>query len=168
MISAILAISKNNCIGKNNSLPWPRLKNDMKWFYSITKNNIVVMGSSTWKSLGKHKPLKDRINVVISKNEIRNFPGVNEVISNNLPDDIKLLNCLYPNREIYIIGGAQIYNLCKPIIDTWYITRVDQEYNGDTFLDLDNLISDTKITQEFSVNDQTPNTPPYHFEIYRK
>ena len=71
----ILAVDEYGGLGNKNDLPWPKIKLDMQWFMDHTKNNVVVMGSRTWDSLGIHKPLKDRINYVISSKDIKLFEG---------------------------------------------------------------------------------------------
>lgn len=66
MISMILAADTNGGIGKNNTMPWEHISEDMKHFQRTTNNNVVVMGTNTWDSLGNIAPLKNRINYVIS------------------------------------------------------------------------------------------------------
>lgn len=168
MISAILAISKNNCIGKDNKLPWPYIKEDMSWFQDKTKDNIVVMGSNTWDSLDIHKPLKNRRNIVISSKKSKDFPGADSVINHDILSNILNLSRSNPTKEVFIIGGAQIYTLCAPITDTWYITRIDQEYDGDTFFDLNKLIKDFSLVSSVETADNPSNLPRYWFEIYKK
>ena len=65
MINCLVAVDRNQGIGFEGQMPWPRLSGDMKWFKECTTDNIIIMGSTTWKSLGK--PLPNRINVVISR-----------------------------------------------------------------------------------------------------
>jgi len=89
MINAIIAKSKNNIIGHENKLPWPHLKEDMKWFQFITSNEIVIMGSNTWKSLPG--PLTNRIQVVISRNVI---DGVDHSFNLNEKSETQILSFL--------------------------------------------------------------------------
>ena len=149
MISAILAISENGCIGNRNQLPWPHIPEDMKWFQDKTTNHVVVMGSKTWDSL-KYKPLKNRVNIVISSNDLSFFPGADDVISHNILNDIQLLTLLYPNKEIFIMGGKQIYEQCFTICDKLYITKINKNYKGDTKLNLVEILPQYEL--EFTTN----------------
>ena len=74
----ILAADEYGGIGYNNDLPWPRIDLDMRWFMDHTKDNVVVMGSRTWDSLGIHKPLKNRINYVVSSQDFKKFDGAHD------------------------------------------------------------------------------------------
>lgn len=134
MITAIVAVEKNQGIGYNNSMPWPRLVNDMQWFKKNTNHNVVIMGSSTWKSIGR--PLPDRINVVLSRTQ--NYSGINAA-DHTFSDPHTALNFCqleYPDKEIYIIGGEEIYKLYMPLVDRFLITEIDQDYICDKFFNL--------------------------------
>src|SRR5207253_10440458 len=75
IISAIAALSQNRVIGKNNDLPW-RLPDDMKFFMQTTKGHYVIMGRKNYDSLkGKFKPLPDRTNIVVTRQEHFEAPG---------------------------------------------------------------------------------------------
>ncbi len=127
-ISLIAAISENNCIGKDGDLPW-HLPEDMKHFKEKTKGKIVLMGRKTWESIPeKFRPLPHRKNIVITRNpeyavpkDVDLFQNINDAISK------------YPNQEIVVIGGGQIYNQTMDIADTLYITHVHEQVNGDAF-----------------------------------
>jgi len=138
-INAILAHDDNYGIGKNNELPWPRNAADMKWFRDCTLGHVVVMGRKTWESLGS-KPLPKRINVVVSNQD---FPhpkngGPDHVLKGNLSDGIgTLLNELYPDLKIWIIGGADIYRQTLSQCDHIYLTHIPGDYDCDTFVAID-------------------------------
>jgi dihydrofolate reductase len=72
MINAVVAVERDQGIGFEGSMPWPHLSKDLQWFKKLTSNQIVIMGSTTWKSLGC-KPLPNRINVVLSRTH--NYSG---------------------------------------------------------------------------------------------
>lgn len=168
MVSAILAISKNNCIGKDKCMPWPHIKEDMKWFESKTTSHIVVMGSGTWNSVGIKKPLKNRKNIVISSKQLKDFPDADDVINNNILENISNLNILWPDKEIFISGGSQIYKLCAPLVDTWLVTRIEEEYDGDTFLDLDTILQNYNFTDRYWPKEWNDKLPKYTWEIYKR
>lgn len=141
MISAILAVSMNNVIGKDEKMPWD-VKEDMKWFVEKTKNNVVVMGRKTWDSLGKYKPLKNRKNIVVSSKNMSDLKGANGVIHGDLTTAITTVSKWYPEKETIVMGGAEIYKQCFSICDKIYLTRIHGEYEGDTFIDIDAVLED--------------------------
>jgi len=148
MISAILAISENNAIGNENGLPWPHIPEDMKWFKETTKGQIVVMGRKTWGSLGVLKPLPDRDNYVVTSQPIKNFPGAVGVLhGDDLSSALRLIEKTAGDREVIVMGGAEIYSQCFQACDTLRIAQVYGEYTGDTFLDLDPVLHDFKKVQ---------------------
>ncbi len=126
-ISLIAAHGKNLEIGKNNKLLW-NLPEDLKRFRELTKNHTVVMGSKTFKSIGRLLP--DRVNIVLSQNKDYKAEGCAVVHSTEEAlEKAKKLE----QSEIFIIGGGSIYKQFLPIADKLYITVVDKEYDADTF-----------------------------------
>lgn len=128
----IYAIDNENGLGKDNKLVW-HLKEDLKHFREVTTDSIVIMGRNTFDSLNC-KPLPNRINVVITHNPT-DFANTYHVIgSDDLEYTIQLYSKLYPNKKIFIIGGAtlytQAYDLCRYV----YETRIDTICNCDRFL----------------------------------
>lgn len=124
----IAAMDKNRGIGKNNQLPW-HLSADLKHFAAVTKEATVIMGRKTWESLPKaYRPLKDRVNIVVSRNEL------------NLPGGVKLAHSLDEALEqaegkTFVIGGATLYAeaiehaSCKELI----LTEVEGAADCDAF-----------------------------------
>lgn len=139
MISAILAISDNNAIGNNQALPWPHIKEDMQWFQKITTDNVVVMGKKTWSSLGVIKPLKNRVNYIITNSVVE---GADGFFNGDVQHGLKMLESRYNDKEIFVIGGANVYNQAFQACDRIYVCRVFGEYDADTFLDLDPVLED--------------------------
>ena len=124
-ISIIVAMSQNFVIGLNNQLPW-HISEDLKNFKKITLNHCVIMGRKTYDSIGK--PLKDRRNIVISRNNSLLIDGV-EVV-NSLDKAISIVD---DSSEIFIIGGEQIYTISLPLATHLYVTKVNGDYKGDAF-----------------------------------
>ena len=142
-INIIVATSKNLVIGKNNSLPW-NLPSDLKRFKKITEGHRVVMGRKCWDSLPeKSKPLPKRINIVVSRNlKLRTIStDLNTLKLNNviLIEDFKnYLEVNYNNEideNIFIIGGSEIYKQSFKFAKKLYLTVVNSEIDGDTFLE---------------------------------
>ncbi len=124
-ISIIVAMNNKRVIGLNNALPW-HISEDLKHFKKLTLNHSVVMGRKTFESIGK--PLKQRKNIVISRNESLNFEGV--MIVNSIDKAISIAN---DESEIFIIGGEQIYSISLSIVTHMYITEVNNNNEGDAF-----------------------------------
>ena len=124
-ISIIVAMSQNSVIGLRNELPW-HISEDLKNFKKITLNHSVIMGRKTYYSIGK--PLKDRKNIVISRDTSLKIDGV-EVV-NSLEKAILKTN---ESSEIFIIGGQQIYSIALPLATHMYITKVNGIFDGDAF-----------------------------------
>ncbi len=121
MINIIAVVAKNRAIGKNNQLLW-HLPDDLKHFKEITQNHPVVMGLNTYYSIGKALP--NRINVVVSKDQIE-IP--NCFVFTSLDGAIKFASS--KDKEIFIIGGASIYEQTIKNADKLYLTIVDEEVN---------------------------------------
>ena len=129
MISAIVAIDNKWGIGFNGEL-LESVPADLKYFKELTSGNAVIMGRKTWDSL-PHKPLPNRINVIITS---QRFEIVNsEVIYSSLEDAIDMFE--YDNENNYfIIGGGQMYEKLLPYCDKVYVTKIFTDHdNIDTY-----------------------------------
>lgn len=131
MFSIIVAIGKNNEIGKNNKLLW-HIPEDLKKFKEITLGKTVVMGRNTFKSIGKILP--NRNNIVLSKN----LQNINNKKNLEICDDFFKIIKKYKNsvEEVFIIGGAQIYKkaLELGIVEKLYISHIDfSDDEADTY-----------------------------------
>jgi len=126
-ISFIVAVSENHVIGKNNKLPW-RLPSDMKYFKNKTWAMPVVMGRKTFEALGK--PLEGRTNIVITRQPDWKPGGVEIVhsIDQAIVEAAKL-----DAKEIFIIGGAEIFSAALPSADRVYLTLIHHNFEGDAF-----------------------------------
>jgi dihydrofolate reductase len=127
MISFIVAASTNNVIGKDNDLLW-KLPNDMRFFKNTTWGMPMIMGRKTFESVNKKFP--GRINIVITRQDNWEREGV--IVVKNLDDALKKAeetNC----KEIFIIGGGEIFKESIVKADKIYLTRVHAVLDGDTF-----------------------------------
>ncbi len=127
MISIIVAAGENNVIGRDNQLPW-RMPADTRYFKSTTKGNVVVMGRKTFESLGK--PLPDRMNIVISRRKSFKAEGVH--VAESLKEALKKAG-EYAGKNIFIIGGGEIYRQSLALADRIHLTRIHHRFEGDTF-----------------------------------
>ena len=131
-INIIAAKTINNIIGSNNKLPW-YLPDDLKNFRKLTENKIVIMGRKTYESIGK--PLPNRINIVVSSNTELSLPK-NVHLSLTAKDSCKLARKLSIQNninEIYVIGGAKLYQAFIKRADKILLTVIQKECDGDTF-----------------------------------
>ncbi|XP_007941675.1 dihydrofolate reductase [Orycteropus afer afer] len=171
-LNCIVAVSQNMGIGKNGDLPWPPLRNEFKYFQRMTtttsssvdgKQNVVIMGRKTWFSIPKkHRPLKDRINLVLSR-EL------------NLDDALKLIEQPEIGNKVemvWIIGGSSVYKeaMDQPGHLRLFVTRIMQEFESDTFFpEID--LQKYKLLPEYPgvLSDvQEENGIKYKFEVYEK
>jgi dihydrofolate reductase len=161
MISLIAAIGENNELGKNNSLLW-NIPADMKRFKDTTILHSVVMGRKTFESIGK--PLPNRRNIVITHNLNYKKDGVEVVHS--LAQALDLFPD--PNEEIFIIGGAQIYELTMDIADKLYITHINAEdKKADTYFpEIIPIVWNEVSHVEQDADDKNPYA--YTFSVYEK
>ena len=130
IISMIAAVSQNGVIGKNNDLPW-QLPDDMKYFMQTTKGHYVIMGRRNYDSIPeKFRPLPNRPNIVITRQENFQAPGCTVVHS--LEDALKLAK-ENNEPEAFIIGGAEIFKLGLTYADRLYLTEIQATIEGDTY-----------------------------------
>ncbi len=121
LISAIVATSKNNIIGINNQIPW-YLSADLKFFKRTTINHPILMGRKTFQSIGR--PLPKRTNIIITRDLF--FNASNCLITHSIEEALELAE-EQNHEEIFIIGGATIYEQSKKYWDRLYLTMVDTE-----------------------------------------
>jgi len=127
IINIVVAASENNVIGKDNQLLW-NLPNDMKFFKNTTWAMPVIMGRKTFESMGKVLP--GRTNIVITNRKDFEAPGAHVV---NSLDAALAIASGTAAKEVFVIGGGEIYRQALPYCDRVYLTRVHTTLDGDTF-----------------------------------
>ena len=132
-VNAILACDLNFGIGIEGDLPWPKNKRDMQWFKDHTTGDVVIMGRTTWESIGS-KPLPGRINVVVTSKylEAPDFTIHGEM--KNIVDTVK---SRYPEQNVWVIGGADIYEQAIPYCDKLYLTVINNRFQCDRYVESD-------------------------------
>lgn len=129
MIIGIAAVDRKNAIGKRGKLPW-HYSADMKFFRETTTGHAVVMGRKTWLTIGK--PLKDRLNIVLSRDSSIE-PQDSLLVLTDVDSVISFNHSL--TTDLFVIGGAQIYRAFLPHIEKWIITEVPLTVSGaDAFM----------------------------------
>jgi len=149
-ISHVVALSNNNVIGVNNSLPW-NLKTDLAHFKNYTSNKIIVMGRKTYESIGR--PLPNRINLIVS-NTIKEINGAE--LFKSTEDAINKARELCINKnleEIIIIGGGYLFRDTLSITNKLVLTKVDCNIEGDVFYPDIDLNEWEKLSSEHFTKD---------------
>lgn len=160
-MKAILSADRNWGIGYQNKL-LVSIPSDMRFFREMTEGKVIVMGRKTLESFPNGLPLKKRINVVLTHD--RSYQVKDAVI---VHDKEELLEELKKYQEdIFVVGGGSVYELLLPYCDTAYVTRIDMEYQADTFFpDLDQD-PEWELTEES--DEQTCFDIEFTFTVYRR
>ena len=140
-ISIIAALGKNRELGKENKLLW-RIPDDLKRFKQLTLGHPVVMGRKTFDSIGK--PLPGRTNIVISR---QGLVIKDAVVVNSLEKALEKARAL-DQKEIFVIGGASIYESVLPHADQLYLTLIDDEKEADVFFPPYEHLFTKKLSEE--------------------
>ncbi len=135
-MNIIVAVDKNWAIGKNNKMMWS-IPADMRFFREKTTGHVVVMGRKTLESFPNGLPLKQRTNIVLSRD--KNYQVKGTLVMHTTEELLEHLKGYAP-EEIFIIGGESIYRQFLPYCDTAYVTKIDHAYDADThFSNLDEM-----------------------------
>ncbi len=143
-IIVIVAVSENNVIGKDGKIPW-YIPEDLQRFKKLTLNCPVIMGRKTYESLPV-KPLKDRINIVLTNQKKINLAGV--IVKHSLKDAIGYCK---NHGKVFIIGGQSVFEEGLKIATILELTRVHKNYEGDAFfpeINFDEWILKNKVERE--------------------
>ncbi len=163
-ISLIAALTKNNVIGKNNDLPW-HLPDDMKYFMQTTSAHYVVMGRKNYDSIPeKFRPLPNRTNIVVTRQI--GFTAPKCLVVHSLADGIQLAK-ENNQQELFIIGGAEIYNLAIPVAHRLYLTEIQTEIDGDTYFPKFDKSGWTEFSRKHHPADERHHFA-FDFVIYQK
>lgn len=161
IISCIVAVAKNNVIGKDNNIPW-YLPADLKYFKNTTLNHHVIMGRNCYESIGK--PLPKRTNVIITRDAY--FISSNCLVARSIPE---ALHMAHENgeEEVFIIGGGQIYEQTADLWNKLYLTEVDLEVDGDVFFPKIDM-NEWKLIHEEHHGKDEKNEWSYAFKIFER
>jgi dihydrofolate reductase len=161
-MNIIVAVDKNWAIGRNNQL-LVSIPADMKLFRQETMGKVVVMGRKTLESFPNGLPLKQRTNIILTKD--RNYKVKDAIVLHSVEEVLKEIE-KYPSDEVYCIGGASIYSQLLPYCDTAHVTKIDFAYEADSYFpDLDKM-DEWEITQESE--EQTYFDLEYQFLKYER
>ena len=160
-MKAIVAVELNWGIGCKGKL-LQSIPEDMKFFKEKTIGNVVVMGRETFESLSGKNPLKDRVNIVLTRSE--SFNDDRLIICNSIDEVLNELQ-KYENDKIFIIGGESVYKQFLSYCDELYITKIYNRYEADKFFPNINTMSNWDLVEESEVKEY--NDVRYVFSTYK-
>ncbi|MEW9699752.1 dihydrofolate reductase [Paenibacillus sp. SI8] len=155
-ISFIFAMDRNRAIGLKNNLPW-HLPADLKFFRLTTTGHPILMGRKTYESIGK--PLPGRRNVILTQNRDFQAEGCDVVHS------VQQVVETFRDVELFVIGGAEIFNLFAQDVDRMYITYIEHEFEADTYFSEMDMSAWTLVSEEKGGQNEK-NPYEYYFRIY--
>ena len=157
----IVAADRNWAIGKNNKLMWS-IPADMKFFRETTQGNVVIMGRKTLESFPQGQPLKNRVNIVITRNP--SYKVKDAVVVHSVEEAIE--ESRKYDGDVFVIGGESIYRAMLPYCDTELVTRIDYAYEADTWFP--NLDEDEEWELTDEGEEQTCFDLEYAFTRYER
>jgi dihydrofolate reductase (trimethoprim resistance protein) len=158
-ISLIVAMDKNRVIGKNNDIPW-RLPRDWEYVKKTTVNHSIVLGRRNYESIGK--ALCKRRNIVLTRDRQLSYEDCEMAYSVQ-----EVFDLCKNEEEIFIFGGEEIYKLFLPYVEKMYITKIHEEFDGDTFFPEVNFNEWNEISVKTGITDEK-NPYQYAFYIYER
>ena len=161
-MNLIVNVDKNWAIGNKNKL-LVSIPADMKFFRETTTGNVVVMGRKTLESFPGGQPLKNRTNIVLTRDAHYQVKGA--VVVHSLEELLEELK-QYPDESIYVIGGESVYRMKLPYCTEAYVTKTDHAYDADTYFP--NLDEEEDWILEGESDEQTYFDLEYIFTRYRK
>ena len=160
-MNVIVAVDKNWAIGKDNRMMWS-IPADMKFFRETTKGNIVIMWRKTLESFPQGQPLKNRVNIVITRKKDYKVKGA--VIVHSVEEAVK--EAKKYEGELFVIGGESIYRAMLAYCDTAYVTKIDHAFDADTYFP--NLDEDKEWQMITISEEQTCFDLEYYFTVYER
>lgn len=127
-MNIIVAVDKNWAIGCQNKL-LVSIPADMRFFRQVTTGKVVILGKKTLETFPGGKPLKDRLNIVISK---QNITIPDAIVVHSIEEALDVVK-EYKSEDVYVIGGATIYKQMLPYCDVAHVTKIDYGYHADTY-----------------------------------
>src|SRR5690349_14066212 len=167
IVSLIAAVAENNVIGKNNDLPW-HLPADMKYFRDVTMGHCVIMGRKNYDSIPlKYRPLEGRTNIVVTRQ--KDFKAEGCMVVNSVEEALIEAGkkSFSGSREVFIIGGADIYRQTMEVADKIYYTKIHHSFEGDAFFPVINE-SKWKLLSCKDIPADAKNKFPFSFCVYER
>ncbi len=161
-MNIIVVVDKNWAIGRDGGL-LVHLPGDLKYFKERTEGKTVIMGRNTLESLPGKKPLPNRDNIIMTRNQEYKVEGAK--IAHSMGELAKILEG-YNKEDVFILGGEKIYNQYFPYCDTYYVTKIYEEYEADKhFYNLDEM-SQVEVVWQSDIMEE--NGTKYQFFKYKR
>ena len=161
MLSAVWAQDKNGVIGLNGTLPW-HMPADLKFFKETTINHTIVMGRTTFEGMGR-RILPNRHTIVLTRDQDYKSPGAQ--IMHDIQEVVEY--AAHKSEPVYVIGGAVVFKDLLPYFDQLVCTRIDGEFEGDTFFNDVNW-DEWKLVKSIEGTVDENNVYPHRFETYER
>lgn len=158
----IVAVDEKWGIGCENKL-LASIPADQRFFREQTTGNVIIMGRKTLESFPGKKPLKNRTNIVITKQ--KDYQAADATVVHSVEEALELVKDL-PTDKIFVVGGASIYEQMEPLCDTALVTKIRYSYKADTFFP--NLDEKPEWKLVTSSQKETYNDLEYSFTVYKK
>lgn len=158
MIALIVAYTKNRVIGNRGKIPW-KIKGEQRRFRELTTGNVVIMGRKSYEEIGH--PLPNRFTVVVSNTA--SFEAENCTTASSLEQAVEKAKSLYPEKHIYISGGAGLYGEAIALVEKMYVTEIDAETEGDTFFP---AFNETLFSKE--IDERVEGEIPFTYVTYTR
>ena len=158
MIGLIVAYTRNRVIGNKGQIPW-RIKGEQRRFRELTTGNVVIMGRKSYEEIGR--PLPNRFNIIVSRTE--KYEDENLITVPSLTEAIEYAKENFTDKDIFLSGGAGIYNEGLPLAEKLFITEVDATILGDTYFpEFDESL------YEKTIDEHVDGDIPYTYVTYTK
>lgn len=161
MIKILVAFDENRVIGKNNALIW-HLPADLQRFKALTTGHVIIMGRKTYESIGR--PLPNRTTIAISRQAEFNPEGI--IVVNSMDEAILKAKSI-SREDIYIVGGAEIYQLSLVHADQIWVTQLHDIFDGDTYFPEIHTDTWEVVAHERGITDEK-NKFQYSFLTYQR
>lgn len=160
----VVAVDKNWGIGYKGEL-LARVRADLRYFQSLTRENVVILGSKTLATFPEGKVLRNRVNIVLSRNP--DYAPEGAIVVHSI-DELLAETKKYASDTVFVIGGANVYGQLLPYCDTAYVTKFNKSFECDAFFpDLDKA-DEWKLVQvgeEQKTNPETDTEPDMTFRF---
>lgn len=161
-MNLVVAVDKNWAIGNNGQL-LVRIPDDMRNFRSLTEGNVVILGKKTLATFPGGKPLKNRVNIVMTRKGLE--PHTDAIAAGSVDEVLELVK-QYRTEDVYIIGGTSVYEQLLPYADTAYVTYVDYAYEADAYMVNLDESDEWELAEESE--EQTYFDVEYYFRKYKR
>ncbi|WP_409291393.1 dihydrofolate reductase [Peribacillus sp. SCS-37] len=158
-ISLIAAMDENRVIGRNNDIPW-NLPRDSEYVKEKTEGFVLILGRKNLNSI--RKPLRNRRNIVLTRHKDVSFEGCE--IAHTKEEAMEMCR---GEEEVFIFGGAEIYRLFLPMVETMYLTKIHASFKGDTYFPEVDPEEWIEVSREKGITDQN-NPYTYYFHVYKR